>query len=136
MTFETWMLGIIVLFVGAYTLVALIRGSAQGESRGTDPTGYWLVIALLVTITGLHLWMLTRALDGERLGHVGAGFFFAPACLYLIVKWLRAGEIVWGNNRFPRRERAQPYWTILFLTLVGFVFFAGVIVYQAVNPPL
>ena len=136
MSFETWMIGLIALFFGGYTLYALVKGSAQGESRRTDPTGYWLVVALLVTIAGLHLWMLTRALGGDRSAEVGAGFILGPTCLYLVVKWLRAGEIVWGNNRFSRRERAQPYWTILFLTFVVFAFFTGAIVYQVVNGPL
>jgi uncharacterized membrane-anchored protein len=135
MSFEIWALGFVALFFTGFTLYALVKGSAQGESRRTNPAGYWLLIALLVTIAGLHLWMLERALGDPRVA-TGPGLFFAPTCLYLVVKWLRAGEIVWGNNRFPRRERAQPYWTILFLTFVGFVFFAGALIHGEVSGPL
>ncbi|HZF95784.1 MAG TPA: hypothetical protein VEZ20_13040 [Allosphingosinicella sp.] len=136
MSFEIWALGFVALFFTGFTLYALVRGSAQGESRRTDPAGYWLLIALLVTIAGLHLWALERALGGGPRVATGPGLFFAPICLYLVVKWLRAGEIVWGNNRFGRRDRAQPYWTILGITLVGFVFFAGALVYGELSGPL
>ncbi|HEY0013916.1 MAG TPA: hypothetical protein VGB79_13825 [Allosphingosinicella sp.] len=136
MSFEIWMLGLIALFFTGFSVYALVKGSAQGESRRTDPAGYWLVVALLVTIAALHLWMLARALGGDRSAQLAPGIIFAPTCLYLVVKWLRAGEIVWGNNRFPRRGRAQPYWTILVLAFVGFVFFAGAIAYREMNGPL
>ena len=136
MSFEIWALGFVALFFTSFVLYALVKGSAQGESRRTNPAGYWLVVALLVTISGLHLWMLERALGGDRTVQVSPGLIFAPSCLYLVVKWLRAGEIVWGNNRFPRRERAQPYWTILFVTFVGFVFFAGSLIYREMSGPL
>jgi hypothetical protein len=136
MSFEVWMLSIVSLALTGFTLAALVKGSVQGESRRTDPAGYWLVIALLVTVTGLHLWTLERALRDDGPVQIFAGLFFGPLCLYLVVKWLRAGEIVFGNNRFARRERAQPYWTILALTFVGFVFYAGVMVYQEMAGPL
>jgi hypothetical protein len=109
MSFEIWALGSFALFFTGFTLYALVKGAARGESRRADPAGYWLFIALLVAIAGLHLWMLERALGGAGTVRIGPSLFFAPTCLYLVVKWFRAGEIVWGNNRFPRRERAQPY---------------------------
>jgi len=133
MSFEIWALAFVALFFTGFTLYALVKGSAQGESRRTDPAGYWLLIALLVTVSGLHLWALARALGDSREVQIGPGLFFAPTCLYLVLKWLRACEIVWGNNRFPRRERAQPYWTILGITFVGFVFFAGALIHRELD---
>ncbi|HEX8191359.1 MAG TPA: hypothetical protein VF552_00520 [Allosphingosinicella sp.] len=49
------------------------------------------------------------------------------------MKFLRTGEVAWGNNRFPRRGRAQPYWTILLLCFLGFVFFAWSYAYRLMN---
>ena len=130
MSFDVWLLGLIALFVTGFALYALVKGEIQGEVRRTDPAGYWLAVAFLVTLAGLHLWMFARALGGDERAQVSAALILAPLCLYLFVKSLRAGEIVWGNNRFPRRGRAQAFWTILLLCVVGFVFFAGSLVYR------
>ena len=136
MSFNVCMLALIALFFTGSALYALVKGKTRDEVRRTDPAGYWLTVAFLLVIAALHLWMLARALGGDGSVRASAALILAPLCLYLFVKSLRAGEIVWGNNRFDRRERAQAYWTILALCFVGFVFFAGSFAFREMSDPL
>jgi cbb3-type cytochrome oxidase subunit 3 len=136
MSFDAWVLALIALFFTGLALYALVKGKTQRENRRTDPAGYWLAVGFLVIVAALHLWMLARVLGGDESARRSAALILAPLCLYLVLKYLRAGEIVWGNNHFPRRGRAQAYWTILLLCLIGFAFFAGSFAYGELSGPL
>lgn len=133
MTTDTLLLALFTIFFSGLVIYAFVTGRTTRATRREDPAGYWLAIAALAVTATLSCWLLARAVAGGRPGHFTASLFFAPYCLYLVVDWLRTGEIVFGNNRFPRRGRAQPYWTILLLGTVLFVFFAAILVHDAMR---
>ena len=131
MTFEIAALALVAIALTSIALYGAATGRLGDTTRQGDPPIYWLGILLLVGVAALHWWMLTRPPSDDGTLQPGVAMLLAPLSFYLIAKWLRSGEIVFGANRFPRRGRAQPYWTILSVTLVGFVFFTATIVFHA-----
>ncbi|HEX8191358.1 MAG TPA: hypothetical protein VF552_00515 [Allosphingosinicella sp.] len=55
MSFTAWMLALIAIVFSGYAVYALVKGSAGGTDRRTDPAGYWLAVALPALIAALHL---------------------------------------------------------------------------------
>lgn len=131
MTLETSALGFAAICLTAVALYAMATGRLRDTTRRGDPPIYWLGLSLLVAVAALHWWMLARWLGGDETARPVSALLFAPLLFFLVVKWLRSGEIVFGNNRFPRRGRAQPYWTILLIAFVAFAFYAAIIVHHA-----
>jgi hypothetical protein len=137
MSFASWVFALCALLFAGVTLHVLVTGRASASGRrvqrGTEPAAFWLAVSFLLLSTVIQLAAWRWSETSEEPIRFTAAFFVAPFCLYLAIEALRAGEIVWGNNRFPRRGRAQVYWTILFLYLLGFAFLTAALVYQYVR---
>lgn len=129
MGFPIWLHFVITGIFTGWIAFALVKGRLPRVTRREDPTAYWGAMAAIVTAAALSWAVIIRAYLAGRPPALSASLLFAPYCLFLVVNCLRTGEIVFGNNRFPRRGRAQPYWTILFLCFVFFAFNTGAIVH-------
>lgn len=128
-TFEIVMAGVLVFLALAQFIVA-IRGLRTGRwqglpfsdlvyERASDPRAYWreallTLFTFLLIVVGL-LIMPPRVEGSFRDPPYGALIFVvfvAPA----LIRALWAGEIVFGNNRWSRRE--TPYWVMTFIGLL------------------
>jgi hypothetical protein len=133
MTFEALALAFIALLTAGIAARMLASGRAATPSgpadRAAAPAAYWLRVLVFASIAGLTAWRLVRELSLPAERTFDAALLVGPFCLYLAVEALRCGEVVFGNNRFPRSSRTQPYWTILILLLIFAAFFIGTILY-------
>jgi hypothetical protein len=133
MSFDSWLLGIMALLLTGGVIHALWAGRttvSRRIERASEPDVYWLATGFFIIVAMLFGWTWLRSVQGDESAGFHAGLYLGPHFLYLILETLRAGEFRWGNNRFPRRGRAQVYWTILLLCLIGFAFFTGSLIYD------
>jgi hypothetical protein len=132
MSFDSWFLGLSALVLVGLAIRTLVKGEStlsRRVRRSDEPGAYWLAASFTIVVAALFAWSWARSLSGDP-DRVEPGLFFGPYCVYVILEALRAGEIRWGNNHFPRQGRALVYWTILLLTLIVAAFGIGILVYD------
>jgi hypothetical protein len=129
MTFDLFFRGLMIAFAAVYGF-ALFRALGSGRwqeagriyARAEAPLAYWRELGLAglrVLLAVMALLFIPQSVESGRdppYGPVFVFILFAPA----LIRALWTGEIVFGNNRWSRRE--GPYWV---MALIGLLFVAS-----------
>jgi len=132
MSFDSFATGVLVFLAFAQVVVA-IRGLCTGRwqggiggdlvyERATEPHAYWREAALTLftfLLIAAGLLAISRRVEPSPYDLPYGPLIFLALFAPGLIRAVWAGEIVFGSNRWSRRDR--PYWVML---LIGLAFVA------------